>query len=56
MLDIKLEKFMKEEYDAVVKTIKSRKTESLDEISPEVWNKNLKFYEILLQLCNTVYT
>ena len=44
---------MEEEFNTDVKTIKSRKAASLDEILPEVW-KTKKFDDIL-QLCNAVY-
>ena len=37
-----------------MKTIKSRKTAQLDEITSKVW-KTKKFDDILLWLCNTVH-
>ena len=45
---------MEDEFDAVLKTIKTRKVAGLDEIPPEIW-KTKKFDDILLWLCNTVY-
>ena len=53
-LDIKLEQFIQEELDSVLRKIKNRKAARLDEIPPEVW-KTGEFDEILLQHCNAVY-
>ena len=52
-LDIKLGPFTQEELDSVLKEIKNRKAEGLDEIPPEVW-KTKQFDDILLRHCNTV--
>ena len=53
-LDIKLGPFTQEELDSVLRKIKNRKAEGLDEISPEVW-KTRQFDDILLRHCNAVY-
>ena len=53
-LDIKLGPFTKEELDSILRKIKNRKAEGLDEIPPEVW-KTRKFEDILLEHCNAVY-
>ena len=53
-LDIKLGPFTQEELDSVLRKIKNRKAERLDEISPEVW-KTRQFGDILLRHCNAVY-
>ena len=45
---------MKEELDAVLKRIKSRKAAGLRETSPKII-KTRKFDVILFQLCNAVY-
>ena len=46
-LDIKLEQFMQEELDSVIRKIKNRKAGGLDEIPPEVW-KTREFNDLLL--------
>ena len=46
-LNIKLEQFIQEELDLVLKKIRNRKAADLDEIPPEVW-KTKKFDDILL--------
>ena len=51
--DIKLGHF-EDEFDALLKTNKSRKAADFDEITPEVW-KIRKVEDVLLQLCNAVY-
>ena len=53
-LDIKLEPFIQEELDSVLRKIKNRKAAGLDEIPPEVW-KTRQFDDILLRQCNAVY-
>ena len=53
-LDIKLGPFTQEELDLVLRKIKNRKAEGLDEIPPEVW-KTRQFDDILLRHCNAVY-
>ena len=45
-LDIKLGRFMQEEFDSVLRKIKNRKATELDEISPEVW-KTREYDDIL---------
>ena len=51
---IKFGHFMKEELDAVLKTIKSRKAAGIYEIAPKIW-KTRKFDNILLGFCNAQY-
>ena len=53
-LNIKLGKFKKEELDAVLKKNINKKAAGLDNIPPEAWN-TLKFNDILLKFCNSVY-
>ena len=45
---------MEEEVDAVLRTIKSRKAEGLNEIPPVVWKTRI-FDDILLRLYNAKY-
>ena len=52
-LDIKLGPFTQEVLDSVLRKIKNRKAEGLDEIPP-VW-KTSEFDDILLRHCNAVY-
>ena len=54
-LDIKLGHFTIDELETVLRAIKNRKAAGLDEVPPEVW-KSRKFDDILLRLCNAVYT
>ena len=53
-MDIKLRLFTQEELDSVLRKIKNRKAEGLDEITPEVW-KTRQFDDILLRHCNAAY-
>ena len=53
-LNIKLGLFTQEELGSVLRKIKNRKAEGLDEIPPEVW-KTRQFDDILLRHCNAVY-
>ena len=53
-LDIKLEQFMQEELDSVLRKIKNRKAAGFDEIPVEVW-KTREFDDIQLRHCNAVY-
>ena len=53
-LYIKLGPFTQEEIDSVLRKIKNRKAERLDEIPPQVW-KTRQFDDILLRHCNAVY-
>ena len=53
-LDIKLQPFIQEELDSVLRKIRNRKAAGVDEIPPEVW-KTRQFDNILLRHCNAVY-
>ena len=53
-LDIKLEQFMQEELDSVLRKIKNRIAAKLDEISSEIW-KTREFHNIQLRHCNAIY-
>ena len=50
-LDIKLGPFTQEELDSILRKIKNKKAEGLDEIPPEVW-KTRQFDDLLIRHCN----
>ena len=52
--DIKLGQFTEEELNVLLKKIRSRKIEDLDEIPPEVW-KTRKLDDLVLRFCNAIY-
>ena len=53
-LDINQGQFMQEELNSVLRKIKNKKAEGLDEIPLEIW-KTKQFDDILIQHCNAVY-